>query len=138
MISCPICAPGWAGRALIEMEASYVVGGSGPSVLPGYTVVVAKRHVREPFALAADELTIWWAECMLVARAIREVFRPVKLNYEIHGNTIEHLHLHMYPRFAGDDFEGRPIDPRAPKRHVTTPEQVDALTSAVVRLRGSV
>lgn len=86
MISCPICAPGWAGRALIEMETSYVAGGGGPSVLPGYTVVVAKRHVREPFALAADELTTWWAECMLV----------------------------------------------------TTPEQVDALTSAVVRLRGSV
>jgi diadenosine tetraphosphate (Ap4A) HIT family hydrolase len=22
----------------------------------------------------------------------------VKLNYEIHGNTIPHLHMHLYPR----------------------------------------
>lgn len=136
MTACPICAPGWADGALIELDASYVVCGNGPVVLPGYTAVFAKRHVREPFELEPDEQDRWWADCMLVARAMQEVFRPTKLNYEIHGNTIEHLHLHLFPRFPGDAFEGRPIDPREPKRHVTTPEQVDALKRAVARLRG--
>ncbi|MGB6535125.1 MAG: hypothetical protein WBF58_04100 [Xanthobacteraceae bacterium] len=32
------------------------------------------------------------------------------MNYEIHGNTIPHLHLHIFPRYRGDPFEGRPID----------------------------
>jgi diadenosine tetraphosphate (Ap4A) HIT family hydrolase len=34
------------------------------------------------------------------------------MNYEIHGNTIPHLHMHLYPRYSGDPFEGEPIDPR--------------------------
>ena len=138
MTDCPICASGWADRALIELDSSYVVGGSGPSVLPGYTAVFAKRHVREPFELTTEESTAWWSDCMLVARAIDDVFRPAKVNYEIHGNTIEHLHLHLYPRSADDAFQGRPIDPREPKRHSTTREQVDALKNAIARLRASV
>ena len=35
------------------------------------------------------------------------------MNCEIHGNTIPNLHLHLYPRFAGDPFQGRPIDGRS-------------------------
>jgi diadenosine tetraphosphate (Ap4A) HIT family hydrolase len=34
------------------------------------------------------------------------------MNYEIHGNSIPHLHMHFFPRYRGDHFEGRPIDPR--------------------------
>ena len=32
------------------------------------------------------------------------------MNCEIHGNPIRHLHVHLFPRFNGDPFEGRPID----------------------------
>lgn len=138
MTSCPICAPGWSDRALIELKASHVVSDSAESTLPGYTAVFSKRHVREPFDLDPEERVSWWSDCMIVARALNEVFRPAKLNYEIHGNTIEHLHMHLYPRFADDAFVGRAIEPRETKRHVTTPDQLQALKSAVARLRGSV
>jgi len=37
----------------------------------------------------------------------------VKLNYEVHGNTIEHLHMHFYPRYPNDAFQGSPINPKA-------------------------
>jgi len=47
---------------------------------------------------------------MLVARALSTEIRPRKMNYEIHGNTIPHLHLHLFPRFENDPFAGRPID----------------------------
>jgi diadenosine tetraphosphate (Ap4A) HIT family hydrolase len=47
---------------------------------------------------------------MLVGRALNDELRPAKMNYEIHGNTIPHLHLHLYPRTAEDPFVGRPID----------------------------
>ena len=138
MSDCPICAPGWSDRALVELPMSYVVGGAGPSVLPGYSAVFAKRHVREPFELTEPERQAWWTDCMAVARATQEVFHPKKLNYEIHGNTIEHLHLHLFPRFSGDAFEARPIDPREPKRHTTAAGQVDELLRAIDRIRARV
>jgi len=77
----------------------------------GYVVVVAKRHVREPFELPAGERRTFWDAVDLVAEAIHAGLRPDKLNYEIHGNTIPHLHLHLFPRWHGDRFSGRPIDP---------------------------
>ena len=50
---------------------------------------------------------------MSVAKALHEAVDPLKMNYEIHGNTIPHLHLHLYPRFRGDLHEGRAIDGRS-------------------------
>jgi diadenosine tetraphosphate (Ap4A) HIT family hydrolase len=32
------------------------------------------------------------------------------MNYEIHGNTIPHLHVHLFLRYKGDPFEGGPIN----------------------------
>jgi len=31
------------------------------------------------------------------ARALKHVTRAVKINYEIHGNTVPHLHMHLFP-----------------------------------------
>ena len=67
-----------------------------------------------------------------VSRAIHELTRPVKLNYEIHGNTIPHLHMHLYPRHRGDPFEGRAIDPKLIK---VSPYQVNEFANFVAELR---
>ena len=83
------------------------------AVLPWYTCVVAKRHVAEPYELDEPELSAFWIESMAVAAALSELAQPSKMNYEIHGNTIPHLHLHLFPRFDGDPFQGRPIDGRS-------------------------
>ena len=42
----------------------------------------------------------------------------IEVNYEIHGNTVPHLHVHIFPRYIGDPFEGGPINPRAGIRNV--------------------
>ena len=47
-----------------------------------------------------------------VSRAVAAVTRAVKMNYEIQGNSIPHLHMHFFPRYRGDRFEGQPINPR--------------------------
>jgi diadenosine tetraphosphate (Ap4A) HIT family hydrolase len=66
--------------------------------LSGYVCVVARRHVVEPFELSPDEQASFWFDSMLVAKAVAGVVDPVKMNYEIHGNTLPHLHLHLVPR----------------------------------------
>jgi diadenosine tetraphosphate (Ap4A) HIT family hydrolase len=71
---------------------------------------VAKRHVEEPFDLPDRTAARFWVEAMEVAKALFDSLHPKKINYEIHGNTMPHLHMHLFPRFDGDPFEGRPID----------------------------
>lgn len=44
------------------------------------------------------------------ARALHKVTGAVKINYEIHGNTVPHLHMHLFPRYLDDGFPGEPIE----------------------------
>jgi diadenosine tetraphosphate (Ap4A) HIT family hydrolase len=48
----------------------------------------------------------------LASLALKRVTGAVKINYEIHGNTIPHMHMHLYPRQVGDPFEHGPVDGR--------------------------
>ncbi len=68
---------------------------------------------------------------MRAAAAVASVVQPVKVNYEIHGNTIPHLHLHVFPRFRGDPFERSPIDPHAVTPTRRSPEEIEALRRAI-------
>lgn len=42
---------------------------------------------------------------MASARALAELFRPVKVNYGVHGNVIPHLHVHLWPRYLDDPYD---------------------------------
>ena len=102
---CPICRAGRPRDVVAELPGAWVtVPEHAP--LPGYLCLVAKRHVREPYQLPDAERRAWWDVVDLVAREVDGALSPDKLNYEIHGNTIPHLHLHLFPRRPGD--RGRP------------------------------
>jgi diadenosine tetraphosphate (Ap4A) HIT family hydrolase len=76
----------------------------------GYTVVVWRgRHVAEPTELTAEEATAYWLEVVRVGRAIENVLEPVKLNYDLLGNSLPHLHTHVVPRYADDPRPGWPF-----------------------------
>lgn len=129
---CPICQSGRPFNVLVEFAASFACAGpTGP--LPGYVCMVARRHVVEPFELPELESGQFWAESMLVARALHRLFNPVKINYEIHGNTMPHLHLHLYPRFAGDPYIGGQIAWTASFDRSAT--ELEAIADAIKRER---
>ena len=108
---CPICAAGRPRDVITDLEGTWVT--LPPfTPLPGYVCLVAKRHVREPFELPDSERRAFWDDVDCVASALHASLRPEKPSYEIHGNTIPHLHLHLFPRWSGDRFDGRPIDGR--------------------------
>jgi diadenosine tetraphosphate (Ap4A) HIT family hydrolase len=76
----------------------------------GYSVVVWRgRHVAEPTELTAEEATAYWLEVVRVGRAIESVLEPVKLNYDLLGNSLPHLHTHVVPRYADDPRPGWPF-----------------------------
>ena len=60
------------------------------------------RHVVEPTELTPDEASLFFAELLLAGRAIERVFEPVKMNYNLLGNSVPHLHAHLVPRYADD------------------------------------
>jgi diadenosine tetraphosphate (Ap4A) HIT family hydrolase len=131
---CPICSGGHPLDVIAELDATWVTA-QPVAVLPGYACVVARRHVREPFQLPDDEMIAFWRESMAVARALSSLLEPRKMNYEIHGNSIPHLHLHLYPRFPGDPFEGRPIANDDPA-FTRTEDELRRLAGAIAAVRG--
>ncbi|MBO0686461.1 MAG: HIT family protein [Candidatus Dormibacteraeota bacterium] len=130
-VRCVICsARGGRPRGVIaELAASWVTA-EVEAPLPGYVCVVSKRHVKEPFGLPKATRQAFFEDCMVVARALDQLLAPRKLNYEIHGNTVPHLHMHLYPRYPGDPYEGGPIGNTVTFRR--TPEELAGIADAVL------
>jgi diadenosine tetraphosphate (Ap4A) HIT family hydrolase len=81
---------------------------------PGYCVLICARHVVEPYHLPPAERALFLDDLMDVARALERAFGAVKMNVEILGNIVPHLHVHVKPRQYGDPCPGRPIGPGDP------------------------
>ena len=128
---CPFCQEEGPPRSLVLCETPmlWVSGGLEPS-LPGYICAICKRHVVEPYELSQSEQIEFWQDCMLIARGIATILEPVKINYEIHGNTIPHLHMHFYPRSPADVYVGYPIHNRA--RFTRSQEELDRIAQGIM------
>ena len=96
----------------------------GYPVSPGHSLIVPKRHTGSFFTLSEQE-----RQALLVlldqAKAAAEAeLRPDGYNIGINdgpaaGQTVPHLHIHLIPRFEGDQ-----ADPRGGVRWVI-PENAD-------------
>jgi diadenosine tetraphosphate (Ap4A) HIT family hydrolase len=75
----------------------------------GYCVLVARTHAVELNGLPDAERRAYLDEMCLLARAVETAFRPHKLNYELLGNQVPHLHWHLFPRYADDPDRLRPV-----------------------------
>src|SRR5260370_40527412 len=75
----------------------------------GYCILIARRHATELSALADAERRAFLDEMCLLARAIELCCRPHKLNYELLGNQVPHLHWHLFPRYADDPNRLQPV-----------------------------
>ena len=76
---------------------------------PGYVLLVLRRHATELYELPAPERAAHLDEVARVAEALARVFQPVKMNYELLGNQVPHIHWHLVPRLAADPDLRQPI-----------------------------
>lgn len=136
---CPLCAdlathePASAeGYTVADLDHSRLRLAANQWVT-GYCVLICNTHVREPFELRADERAQFFGDLMLAARALDQVFTPIKLNYQILGNLVPHLHCHLVPRYHGDPAPGTPIDVNAQDLRLAPQEY----TTRVERLRAA-
>ena len=91
-----------------ELDRTYVLL-NRDQFFPGYCFVVAKDHVTELFHLHPAERATVMEEVNAVAAAVAAVFKPDKVNYELLGNMVPHMHWHVVPRFRTDPLWPRPI-----------------------------
>ena|SRR5688572_729821 len=108
---CPICRNIATDNALAELEVSRLMMDSD-APMRGYAWLAFRRHVIELHELDESESAAFMRDIRTAARAILDVTGAVKMNYEIHGNTVPHLHMHLFPRYVGDPFEGGPVNPK--------------------------
>lgn len=109
---CVICAGGGPTHVIARLEVSWVTMSEETTGLPGSCALFLRRHAIELHDLSDDEGAAWMRDIQRLSRVLAEATGAVKMNYEVHGNTIPHLHMHFFPRYPGDPFEGAPINPR--------------------------
>lgn len=107
---CPMCTK-WQDDLelrIAEFENCYVVL-NRDQFFAGYCFVFAKAHVTELFHLDGETRQGVVEEVNAVAAALAHVFQPTKLNYELLGNMVPHMHWHLVPRFSDDPLWPKPI-----------------------------
>ena len=104
----------------------------------GYTIFVAKQCVPELHDLPPDVRSRFLQEMAQVAEAVFRAFQPRKLNYELLGNSVSHLHWHLFPRYADDPNPQWPVWSneeflQAPSRTLIDPARLAELRERVQR-----
>lgn len=110
------------GLRIAELEQCYVLL-NRDQFFPGYTFVVAKKHVTELFHLDREARQAVIEEVNLVAEALYKLFRADKINYELLGNMVPHMHWHLIPRYRDDTFWPKPVwSELHPEKYLTATE----------------
>jgi len=72
----------------------------------GYTILYYnKNHVTELFQLTKEDRAAYMEDLNKVAKAIYDAYHPYKMNYELLGNVLAHLHWHIIPRRESDPIK---------------------------------
>ena len=91
-----------------ELPSGYCVLGWNQTI-PGYTLFLSKTCVPELHELPRDARSRFLEDMAAVAEAVFRAFAPRKLNYELLGNSVPHLHWHIFPRYADDPNPAWPV-----------------------------
>ena len=70
--------------------------------VPGWCVLLLRRHVREPHELPPEERSAFFDDMVRVGRALERVYGAQKIKYSILRNIVPHLHAHIQPRYHGE------------------------------------
>lgn len=98
-------------KVICENDMAYSRWDNFP-ISKGHAQVVPKRHVVSFFDLKGDELIQIFGLLKKTKQLIDERFHPNGYNLgvnegEVAGRRINHLHIHMVPRYFGDQLESK-------------------------------
>tara|TARA_B100000029_G_scaffold420404_2_gene426281 strand:+ start:850 stop:1218 length:369 start_codon:yes stop_codon:yes gene_type:complete len=96
---------------LIENETAVSFLDSYP-LTEGHTLIIPKRHISEIFNLDSKEYTDIWEIINATNKSLTDTLSPDGFNIGVNvgkeaGQTIDHAHLHLIPRYKGDIADPR-------------------------------
>ncbi len=105
-----MCQGIYEPKNLVFYESHTSVAKLNPDqAFEGYTFLTLKWHEEELYNLADKDRKRFLEDMSLVANALSKALKPDKMNYELLGNSMPHLHWHLIPRYTLDPMWGRPI-----------------------------
>lgn len=139
--SCPLChsiesiSTGNNEFFIKELKTGYVLL-CHHQFYKGYVLFVYIQHKSELHELSKPEKILYLEEMSLVAEAIYRAFKPKKINYELLGNGVPHLHWHIIPRYNNDPNGKEPIwivDPavRKAKKYIPNSKEIMVLKKQI-------
>lgn len=131
---CKACTGTWPARDHMIVDCGLTIASLfEDQYFPGWTVLVLKRHATELYELTGEERSKLMEEVTAVARALAEVFKPVKINYGLLGNQLPHIHWHVVPRLADDPV---PLNAVWGVKHESVRLTSEELRDTILRLQG--
>lgn len=70
----------------------------------GRVIVAHKLHIGDMSELSDEERNNYFSEINMISKTIQKLFKPQKINYGAYGDTGNHLHFHLVPKY-NDEFE---------------------------------
>ncbi len=123
--NCAYCAKGELldkfGIFVCDLEVSSLILFKEQSK-KGRFIVAYKDHVSEIINISQEERAKFMEDIAKVADAIHKAFSPNKLNYGMYGDTGCHLHMHIVPKYEGQDEWGGIFQMNPDKTYLTDAE----------------
>jgi len=108
--ACPFCS--LPPERVVADHDEVVVIRDGFPVSPGHTLIVLKRHAASFFDTTNEERQAILQALDRAKAALDAEFKPDGYNIGVNdgppaGQTVPHLHIHLIPRYRGDQSDPR-------------------------------
>ncbi|MDK9718521.1 MAG: HIT family protein [Trichlorobacter sp.] len=108
--TCPFCTLD-SNRIILSNDHTVVIRDGFP-VSKGHTLIIPKRHIASLFEATAEEQASLLELLGLARQQLQEELKPNAFNIGINdgsaaGQTVMHLHIHLIPRYTGDQPDPR-------------------------------
>lgn len=104
--NCLFCNPEIDRELIVESATAYSIYDKFP-VNKGHSLIIPKKHCDNYFDLTFKEQSACWFMMNRVKQIVNKKFKPDGFNIGINikesgGQTIQHVHIHLIPRYKGD------------------------------------
>ena len=131
--NCAYCMQGElvakCGYPICQMDSGYLYLFKEQSK-KGRVILAYKDHVSELVDISAEDRNAFFADVAKVAKAIHKIYHPNKVNYGAYGDTGCHLHMHIVPKYEGQDEWGSTFTMNPDKLYLTD-EEYEAMAEEI-------